>query len=110
MAHLCGLCLALRRDHGQFARVVTNYDGLGAHPAQRARACRAPGPGRGLGLSLRQDRDEQPVVVGDDPRELTVVTAQGEAQPAQVRHPLGGEALTEPVTAGPDYSEHDDPP
>ncbi|MCH5674047.1 DUF5685 family protein [Streptomyces gilvus] len=28
MAHLCGLCLALRGDHGQFARVVTNYDGL----------------------------------------------------------------------------------
>ncbi|MFR0356448.1 DUF5685 family protein [Streptomyces sediminimaris] len=27
-AHLCGLCLALREDHGQFARVVTNYDGL----------------------------------------------------------------------------------
>ena len=28
MAHLCGLCLALRNDHGQFARVATNYDGL----------------------------------------------------------------------------------
>lgn len=28
MAHLCGLCLTLRRDHGQLARVVTNYDGL----------------------------------------------------------------------------------
>ncbi|WP_181139074.1 DUF5685 family protein [Streptomyces sp. Ru72] len=28
MAHLCGLCLALRRDHGQLARVVTNYDSL----------------------------------------------------------------------------------
>ncbi|MFD1048190.1 DUF5685 family protein, partial [Kibdelosporangium lantanae] len=28
MAHLCGLCLALRDDHGQFARTVTNYDGL----------------------------------------------------------------------------------
>ncbi|MFF1698608.1 hypothetical protein ACFVXC_34105 [Streptomyces sp. NPDC058257] len=28
MAHLCGLRLALRGDHGQFARVVTNYDGL----------------------------------------------------------------------------------
>ncbi|MGW3104835.1 DUF5685 family protein [Streptomyces sp. NPDC001100] len=28
LAHLCGLCLALRGDHGQFARVVTNYDGL----------------------------------------------------------------------------------
>ncbi|MFI9153470.1 DUF5685 family protein [Streptomyces sp. NPDC053367] len=28
MAHLCGLCLALRKDHGQLARIVTNYDGL----------------------------------------------------------------------------------
>ncbi|MGI5141075.1 DUF5685 family protein [Streptomyces sp. CA-106110] len=28
MAHLCGLCLALRGDHGQLARVVTNCDGL----------------------------------------------------------------------------------
>lgn len=28
MAHLCGLCLSLRGDHGQFARIVTNYDGL----------------------------------------------------------------------------------
>jgi hypothetical protein len=27
-AHLCGLCLALREEHGQFARLVTNYDGL----------------------------------------------------------------------------------
>lgn len=28
MAHLCGLCLTLRREHGQRARLVTNYDGL----------------------------------------------------------------------------------
>lgn len=28
IAHLCGLCLALRDDHGQLARTVTNYDGL----------------------------------------------------------------------------------
>jgi len=28
MAHLCGLCLTLRDLHGQFARLVTNYDGL----------------------------------------------------------------------------------
>ncbi|HSA49498.1 MAG TPA: DUF5685 family protein [Yinghuangia sp.] len=28
MAHLCGLCLALRDDHGHAARVATNYDGL----------------------------------------------------------------------------------
>ncbi|GAA2661086.1 MULTISPECIES: DUF5685 family protein [Actinosynnema] len=28
IAHLCGLCLALRDDHGHLARLVTNYDGL----------------------------------------------------------------------------------
>ena len=28
MAHLCGLCLALRDRHGHLARLVTNYDGL----------------------------------------------------------------------------------
>ncbi|WP_049571573.1 DUF5685 family protein [Streptomyces sp. SBT349] len=28
MAHLCGLCLALRSTHGQAARLATNYDGL----------------------------------------------------------------------------------
>ncbi len=26
MAHVCGLCLALRRDHGQISRLTTNYD------------------------------------------------------------------------------------
>ncbi|WP_329180248.1 DUF5685 family protein [Streptomyces sp. NBC_01477] len=28
LAHLCGLCLALRDGHGQAARIATNYDGL----------------------------------------------------------------------------------
>ncbi|GAB2495806.1 DUF5685 family protein [Nocardiopsis aegyptia] len=28
MSHMCGLCLALRDDHGQASRVATNYDGL----------------------------------------------------------------------------------
>jgi hypothetical protein len=28
MAHLCGLCLTLRDEHGHAARLVTNYDGL----------------------------------------------------------------------------------
>ena len=27
-AHLCGLCLALRDEHGQLSRAATNYDGL----------------------------------------------------------------------------------
>lgn len=45
MAHLCGLCLALRGDHGQFARVVTNYDGLLISVLTEAQAERATAGG-----------------------------------------------------------------
>ncbi|OIK03865.1 DUF5685 family protein [Streptomyces monashensis] len=56
MAHLCGLCLALRRDHGQFARIVTNYDGLlisvltdaQAGPAEGSRRTAGPCALRGM--------------------------------------------------------------
>ncbi|MER5398404.1 DUF5685 family protein [Streptomyces sp. NPDC002599] len=43
MAHLCGLCLALRGDHGQLARVVTNYDGLLISVLTEAQAERTTG-------------------------------------------------------------------
>ncbi|AQS70357.1 hypothetical protein B1H29_28810 [Streptomyces pactum] len=46
MAHLCGLCLALRKDHGQFARIVTNYDGLLISVLTEAQAGRGSGAGR----------------------------------------------------------------
>ncbi|MDA0634393.1 DUF5685 family protein [Nonomuraea sp. MCN248] len=50
MGHLCGLCLALRDEHGHLSRVVTNYDGLlvsvlteaqspASAPRRRAGAC-----------------------------------------------------------------------
>ncbi|MGK5450384.1 DUF5685 family protein [Streptomyces radiopugnans] len=42
-AHLCGLCLALRGDHGQFARVVTNYDGLVVSALTEAQTARPAG-------------------------------------------------------------------
>lgn len=56
MAHLCGLCLALRGDHGQFARIVTNYDGLlvsvlteaQSGPAAGSRRTADPCPLRGM--------------------------------------------------------------
>ncbi|MFE3140168.1 DUF5685 family protein [Streptomyces scopuliridis] len=55
-AHLCGLCLALRADHGQFSRVVTNYDGLivsvlteaQTEPTARQRRTAGPCPLRGM--------------------------------------------------------------
>ncbi|MGI5453594.1 DUF5685 family protein [Streptomyces sp. CA-249302] len=49
MAHLCGLCLALRKDHGQFARVVTNYDGLLISVLTEAQAGKAGGRRRKAG-------------------------------------------------------------
>ncbi|MGW4811195.1 DUF5685 family protein [Kitasatospora cineracea] len=41
MAHLCGLCLALRDDHGQLARTATNYDGLVISVLVEAQSSRA---------------------------------------------------------------------
>ncbi|MFD3758889.1 DUF5685 family protein [Streptomyces sp. NPDC058622] len=48
-AHLCGLCLALRGDHGQFARIVTNYDGLLVSVLTEAQSGPAPGARRTAG-------------------------------------------------------------
>ncbi|MFF4648513.1 DUF5685 family protein [Streptomyces sp. NPDC001380] len=45
-AHLCGLCLALRDDHGQLARTATNYDGLIVSVLVEAQSERAPSAGR----------------------------------------------------------------
>ena len=41
-AHLCGLCLSLRDDHGQAARLATNYDGLIVSVLAEAQADGAP--------------------------------------------------------------------
>ncbi|GGJ02614.1 hypothetical protein GCM10010121_011310 [Streptomyces brasiliensis] len=46
---MCGLCLALRGDHGQFARVVTNYDGLLISVLTEAQSERAGGWRRAAG-------------------------------------------------------------
>jgi hypothetical protein len=43
LAHLCGLCLALRDEHGQLARMVTNYDGLVISALVEAQTPRADG-------------------------------------------------------------------
>ncbi|NUU20559.1 MAG: hypothetical protein HOV68_03430 [Streptomycetaceae bacterium] len=58
MAHLCGLCLALRDDHGHAARVATNFDGLiisvlveaqsAAEDAEAGRRKAGPCPLRGM--------------------------------------------------------------
>ncbi|MFJ6051563.1 DUF5685 family protein [Streptomyces sp. NPDC092307] len=49
MAHLCGLCLALRSEYGQFARVATNYDGLIVSVLTEAQSERTGDRRRGAG-------------------------------------------------------------
>lgn len=80
------------------------------HRAQRTGPGGAPASRAALDLSLRQNRDDQPVVVGHDPGELPVVGAKCQAEAAEMGHPLGPQALGEPMRAGPDDSEHDAPP
>jgi Family of unknown function (DUF5685) len=41
-AHLCGMCLVLRDDHGHVARLVTNYDALVVSVLAEAQSSRAP--------------------------------------------------------------------
>ncbi len=94
-----------QRDGGREPGPLALGDGCRAHPAQRAGAGGAPGAGCGTRLSLRQNGDEQAVIVRDDPGELPVVSPKCQAQPAQMGHPFRLEPLPEPVRARPDYAE-----
>ncbi|MGW4164871.1 DUF5685 family protein [Streptomyces sp. NPDC004788] len=74
MAHLCGLCLALRADHGQFARVVTNYDGLIVSVLTEAQTGRTEAGRRTAGpCPLRQMRTA-PVARGEGARLAAAVS------------------------------------
>ncbi|WP_406288962.1 DUF5685 family protein [Streptomyces sp. NBC_00209] len=74
MAHLCGLCLALRSDHGQFARVVTNYDGLIVSVLTEAQAERAPAQRRTAGPCPLRSMRTAPVARGEGARLAAAVS------------------------------------
>ncbi|MBT2369637.1 hypothetical protein J7E88_31305 [Streptomyces sp. ISL-10] len=65
MAHLCGLCLALRADHGQFARIVTNYDGLIVSVLTEAQSERTPAQRRTAGPCPLRAMRTAPVARGE---------------------------------------------
>jgi hypothetical protein len=67
MAHLCGLCLALRDDHGQLARAVTNYDGLVVSALVEAQSD-AVGSRRKAGPCPLRGMRTAPVTQGDGAR------------------------------------------
>ncbi|GLF96161.1 DUF5685 family protein [Streptomyces yaizuensis] len=74
MAHLCGLCLALRADHGQFARVATNYDGLIISVLTEAQSVREPGHRRTAGPCPLRAMRTAPVARGEGARLAAAVS------------------------------------
>ncbi|MFI6949022.1 DUF5685 family protein [Streptomyces sp. NPDC050422] len=74
MAHLCGLCLALRSDHGQFARIVTNYDGLIVSVLTEAQTGRTPGQRRTAGPCPLRAMRTAPVARGEGARLAAAVS------------------------------------
>ncbi|MFE7750325.1 DUF5685 family protein [Streptomyces sp. NPDC057428] len=74
MAHLCGLCLALRADHGQFARVVTNYDGLIVSVLTEAQSVRDGGQRRTAGPCPLRSMRTAPVARGEGARLAAAVS------------------------------------
>ncbi|MFC4497028.1 DUF5685 family protein [Streptomyces ovatisporus] len=71
MAHLCGLCLALRGANGQFSRVATNYDGLIVSvlvDAQSRRPGAADGRRRTAGPCPLRGMRSAPVAQGEGAR------------------------------------------
>lgn len=74
MAHLCGLCLALRGDHGQFARIVTNYDGLLVSVLTEAQSGPAAGGRRTAGPCPLRGMRTAPVANGEGARLAAAVS------------------------------------
>jgi hypothetical protein len=74
LAHLCGLCLALRDDHGQLARIATNYDGLIISVLVEAQAPRGDGGRRTAGPCPLRAMRTAPVAKGEGARLAAAVS------------------------------------
>ncbi|MFD5746941.1 DUF5685 family protein [Streptomyces sp. NPDC127033] len=73
-AHLCGLCLALRADHGQLSRIVTNYDGLIVSVLTEAQGPWTPAQRRTAGPCPLRGMRTAPVARGEGARLAAAVS------------------------------------
>ncbi|SEG58403.1 hypothetical protein SAMN05216223_106425 [Actinacidiphila yanglinensis] len=74
LAHLCGLCLALRDGHGQFARIATNYDGLIISVLVEAQSAPTPELRRTAGPCPLRGMRTAPVAKGEGARLAAAVS------------------------------------
>ncbi|MFD8599693.1 DUF5685 family protein [Kitasatospora sp. NPDC059646] len=100
LAHLCGLCLALRDDHGQLARSATNYDGLVISVLVEAQSPRDPDRRTAGPCPLRGMRTA-PVARGEGAR-LAAAVSLALASVKVRDHVLDGDGVfaRRPVAAG----------
>ncbi|WP_150210592.1 DUF5685 family protein [Streptomyces venezuelae] len=73
-AHLCGLCLALRGEHGQASRIVTNYDGLLVSVLTEAQSGPVAGTRRTAGPCPLRGMRTAPVAQGEGARLAAAVS------------------------------------
>ncbi|MER5934583.1 DUF5685 family protein [Streptomyces sp. NPDC002054] len=73
-AHLCGLCLALRGEHGQASRIVTNYDGLLVSVLTEAQSGPVAGTRRTAGPCPLRGMRTAPVANGEGARLAAAVS------------------------------------
>jgi hypothetical protein len=95
MGHLCGLCYALRDDHGQAARIATNYDGLLISVLLDAQA---PGRRRLAGPCPLRGMRRQSVATGEGARlaaTVSLILASAQLQD----HAADGDYASKAVTA-----------
>ncbi|KUL41068.1 hypothetical protein ADL12_12430 [Streptomyces regalis] len=71
---MCGLCLSLRGDHGQFARIVTNYDGLLISVLAEAQAEKSSGLRRTAGPCALRGMRTASVAQGEGARLAAAVS------------------------------------
>ncbi|NJP47479.1 DUF5685 family protein [Actinacidiphila epipremni] len=74
VAHLCGLCLALRDGHGQVARIATNYDGLIISVLVEAQTPAGAGHRRTAGPCPLRGMRSAPVATGEGARLAAAVS------------------------------------
>ncbi|KQV14651.1 MULTISPECIES: DUF5685 family protein [unclassified Kitasatospora] len=91
LAHLCGLCLALRDGHGQLARTATNYDGLVISVLVEAQSAASPSRRQAGPCPLRGMRGAQ---VADGEGARLAATVSLALASAKVRdHVLDGDGV-----------------
>lgn len=95
MGHLCGLCLELRDDAGQAARLTTNYDALALSVLVEAQS-EAGTDSRTAGPCALRGMRRQRIPTGDGPRLAAAIATAADEHQYGATHPRLTKAVARP--------------